>query len=55
MKLYSSFEFTTYLSKERHPVPWSVGEGLILHARHLFYNTELKKCFDVSIIIYSVS
>ena len=53
MTLSSALEFTSYLSKERHYVPWTVGNGLILTARNLFFDTHLKKCFNVSIVIYS--
>ena len=49
MTLSSALEFTSYLSKERHYVPWSIGETLILRTRKFFQDTHLKKCFDVSI------
>ena len=49
MSLSSSLEFTVYLSAERHPVPWSIGLGHIYSVRDLFYETNLKECFDVSI------
>eukprot|EP00111_Clytia_hemisphaerica_P016022 TCONS_00047402-protein len=49
MELASSLEFTTYLSQERHPIPWGIGLGHIYIIRGLFYETNLKKCFDAYI------
>ena len=54
MSLASSLEFTTYLSKERNPVPWGIGIGHIYSIRDLFYETNLKKCFNVSSFVLSL-
>lgn len=42
----TALDFTLYLNKEQHYVPWGIGASILFHIRAMFYETKLKGCVE---------